>query len=249
MRGTNGCNPQESYAESCARHACRGAVTIGAQANAETSPTKVSALKGQHAELGAGDAPDFVLAGADDTQRLVAHVRKLADSAGITPHSSPESVGYTKAKVYTIDFGSETATVVSFPISGPQHVELSNLTFVLDSKEEIVEYAESIVTQADGGPFEITMYEGGELLRTDSVDPSEVSGNSDGIELMVSSEVKCVAAVLGVTVVIAALIVNMCGASCAVPYTPPTAAVCAACIGGVATVGGASIAAVMGCLS
>ena len=47
----------------------------------------------------------------------------------------------------------------------------------------------------------------------------------------------------------AALIVNMCGASCGVPYTAPTAAVCAAYIGGVATVGGASIAAVMGCLS
>lgn len=226
-----------------------GTGAIGAQANAETSPNTVTALRGGRAELNGGDAPDFVLAGADETQRLVAHVRKLADSSGITPHSSPETVGYSNAKVYTIDFGAEIATVVSFPISGANHVEVSNLTFVLDSDEQIAEYAESIVTQVDVGPFEIVMYEGGELLRTDSIDPSEVPSDSGEIELMVSSEVKCVAAVLGVTVVIAALIVNMCGGACAVPYTAPTAAVCAACIGGVATIGAASIAGVMGCLS
>ena len=47
--------------------------------------------------------------------------------------------------------------------------------------------------------------------------------------------------------VAAGIILVVCGGSCAVPVTPPTAVICAASIGAFAVVAGASITAVMGC--
>lgn len=59
----------------------------------------------------------------------------------------------------------------------------------------------------------------------------------------------CLMAVLGVSAVVAGIILALCGGSCSVPFTPPIATVCVACIAGIATVGGASIPAVMGCFN
>lgn len=226
-----------------------GSVAVGAQANAESPSATVNLLKaGNEESVKSGSAPEFTLVAVTETERIVSRVKEIADSSGIESHSPTETVEHSKAKVYEIDFGSERTTTVTFPISGPRHVELSNLTFVLDSNEQIIEYAESIVTEVDGGLFSITMYEAGELVRTDTIDPNENLDNPEFIARGGVSPEVCVAGVLGVSVVFAAVIINLCGGSCAVPYSAPTAAVCAACIGGVAVIGGASIAGVMGCL-
>lgn len=57
----------------------------------------------------------------------------------------------------------------------------------------------------------------------------------------------CIATVLGVSGAVGAAIAYACAGSCAVPMTPVTAPVCAACVGGFAVVGGASITAIATC--
>lgn len=225
-----------------------GSVAIGAQANAESPQPAVNTLKGSAAEgAESGSAPEFTLVGGDETQRIVSQVKDMAASAGIKPQTPSTAIKYSDAKVYTIDFGSETTTTVTFPISGSGYVELSNLTFVLDSKGQILEFTESVVTETDDALFAIAMYEGGELFHTETVNPQAYLDDQQ-VSARGVSPTACVAAVLGVSVVFAGVILTLCGGSCSVPYTPPTAVVCGACIGGIAVVGGASIPAVMGCL-
>ena len=79
---------------------------------------------------------------------------------------------------------------------------------------------------------------GADLVGLGSASSAAVAGNNPSQYLM---------AMRGVGAVAAGIILVVCGGSCAVPVTPPTAVVCAACIGAFAVVAGASITAAMGC--
>lgn len=84
------------------------------------------------------------------------------------------------------------------------------------------------------------------LIHSAEIDPSTLLAQS-GAAKAAADPTTCIMAVLGVSAIVAGIILVLCGGSCSVPVTPPTAAICVACIAGIATVGGASITAVMGC--
>jgi hypothetical protein len=61
------------------------------------------------------------------------------------------------------------------------------------------------------------------------------------------AKVACTASVLGIAGWVATILVNLCGGSCAFAETPPTAAICAACITGIVSTGGGALKAVLAC--
>lgn len=96
----------------------------------------------------------------------------------------------------------------------------------------------------------MTTYRDGVLVHSAELDPSADLaglGSESSAAVAVNNPSQCLMAVLGVGAVAAGIILVVCGGSCAVPVTPPTAVVCAACIGAFAVVAGASITAVRGC--
>ena len=96
----------------------------------------------------------------------------------------------------------------------------------------------------------MTTYRDGVLVYSAELDPGADLvglGSESSAAAAANNPSQCLMAVLGVDAVAASIILVVCGGSCAVPVTPPTAVVCAACIGAFAVVAGASITAVMGC--
>lgn len=80
-----------------------------------------------------------------------------------------------------------------------------------------------------------------------SADVGVYGGGSEVSQAGVGSTVACITAVLGVGGGTAYLIATMCAGACVTSATGFSAAVCAACIGGYATIGGASVTAVASC--
>ncbi|MDN5685730.1 MAG: hypothetical protein L0G94_03470 [Brachybacterium sp.] len=99
----------------------------------------------------------------------------------------------------------------------------------------------------------MTTYSNGELTMDKDtghafVSDSELLQQDPGLSTCgVGGTVACVATTLGVSGGAAHLIATVCAGACVTPATGFSAAVCAACIGGYATMGGASIAAAASC--
>ncbi len=161
-----------------------------------------------------------------------------------------------QAKVYTVESGHSIFTSVTVPIGG-RYSLLSNLTVLLDDTGEIAQYSETLYTENSDGNFHMESYADGDLVisrdtdiafMTDAelrLEMNDSPANGDVGTLGFWSTVACVGAVLGVSGTVAYLIVGVCTGACAVPGVGT--AVCVACIGAYATVGGASIAAVASC--
>jgi hypothetical protein len=232
-------------------------------ASAATAPAPAAPDGGQASAVtecaaGTGDAaapaagPEMVRlegAAADDT---AARATALAQAAGATPHTPTTAVDREGVKVYAIDVEGATATSVTFPLVGAGLVQPSNLTYIVDEGGELAQYSESTVVEREDGGLDVTTYRDGALVHSAALDPAAQPTGSlaDASASAASADpTTCLAAVLGVSAIVAGVILVLCGGSCSVPFTPPTAVVCAACIGGFAVVGGASIAAVMGCFN
>jgi hypothetical protein len=207
------------------------------------------------AEL-AGDtaAPQMTQLDQAASAEVAARTLALAEASGITSHTPAEFVQHDAVKAYALDVDGVKATSVTFPIAGEGFVQPSNLTFVLDESGALNQYSESTVVERESGVLDLSTYRDGVLVYSAELDPSTVAAGVGSESFSESTSAiaaispqQCLMAVLGVGAITAGIILVLCGGSCAVPITPPTAIVCAACIGGIAAVGGASIAAVMGC--
>lgn len=130
---------------------------------------------------------------------------------------------------------------------------MSNLTVLFDADGAVVQYADTLFSQGDSGNFHVTSYVDGALTNSANTGISYMSDEQLRSEVASQTAVVpmstagCLAAVLGVSATVAAAIAYACVGSCSVPMTPVTAPVCAACVGGFAAVGGASITAVASC--
>ncbi|WP_223830625.1 hypothetical protein [Nocardiopsis quinghaiensis] len=203
------------------------------------------------------DAYDMTLIDGAPAERLAADVAALVGDGEVTVHASAEALARDGAKAYQIKADSDQPqhTSVSVPISGGYSEPLSNLTVLLDAEGAVVQYAETLYSQADSGNFHISSYVDGALTKSgdtgipfvgDEQLRDEVAAANEAVAESASTGA-CVAAVLGVSGAVGAAIAYACVGSCSVPMTPVTAPVCAACIGGFAVVGGASITAIASC--
>ncbi|MCI4658976.1 hypothetical protein [Cryobacterium zhongshanensis] len=227
--------------------------------SATTTATAQTQAVGQCAALstGAGSvreapAPEMIQLDQAASTALATSVSVLAEAAGITSHTPAEFVQREGVKAYAIDVDGVKATSVTFPIVGEHFVPPSNLTFVLDETGNLNQYSESTVVERDSGILDLTTYRDGVQVHSAELDPSTLLAAGAAEPLFAAAAIspqQCIGAVLGVGAITAGIILVLCGGSCSVPITPPTAIVCAACIGGIAAVGGASIAAVMGCFN
>lgn len=210
-----------------------------------------AAPQGAAAMASVSDTPEMIQLESEAATAAAAQVVTLADQAGIAPYTSPDFVARDGFKAYAIDFAGVKATSVSFPIEGGAYVQPSNVTYILDEAGQLAQYSESTVVERADGVLDVNTYRDGALIQSAEVDPgADLSALSAGASAAAAVDpVTCLMAVLGVSSIVAGTILILCGGSCSVPVTPPTATICAACIGGIAIVGGASITAVMGCMS
>lgn len=203
------------------------------------------------------DAYDMALIEGAPAERLTADVSALVGDGEVTVHASAEALVRDEAKAYQIETDSDQPqhTSVSVPISGGYSEPLSNLTVLFDAEGAVIQYAETLYSQADSGNFHISSYVDGALTQSEDTGIPFVGDEQLRDETAAANEAvaesantgACVAAVLGVSGAVGAAIAYACVGSCSVPMTPVTAPVCAACVGGFAVVGGASITAIASC--
>lgn len=199
---------------------------------------------------------DMTQLDATASGEAVAGATALLDGGALTVHAAAGAVDREGAKAYLLEAGGETFTSVTFPVAGDHSALLSNLTVVTDADGGVVQYAETLVGSNAGGTFQLTTYVDGTLVNDEDtgiafVDDDQLAADvagSPGSDVVAAKNTgACLATVLGVSGVVGAIIAKVCVGACAVPMTPVTGPVCAACVGGFAVVGGASIGAIASC--
>lgn len=220
-----------------------------APSSTQAQATAECAAPGGNVEVpGTSDSAEMVLLDGEASATAASQARSLAEAAGITPQTSTEFVNYDGVKVYALDIDGVKATSVTFPVEGGSFMQPSNVSYVLDEAGQLSQYSESTVVERGDGLIDLNTYRDGVLIHSAQIDPSTLSAQQSAAGKAIDPTT-CLMAVLGVSAVVAGIILVLCGGSCSVPVTPPTATICAACIAGIAVVGGASIPAVMGCFN
>lgn len=165
---------------------------------------------------------------------------------------------YKKSKVLKIYDQKDTFTSITIPIKGERYSLISNLTLIYDSKNNLVTYTETLLSDKNN-KFRINNYIDGKLLEDKEtnityVDDSEIQKGLDELHNIASKNrcdfsfygvkktAACIAGVIGVNAGVAYLIAGTCAASC--PAVPP---ICAACIGAIATMGAGDLASIIAC--
>ena len=212
-----------------------------------------------------------------EADQAVAAVNASIAGGDVAVQASPGLLVRDDARAYLVDTGPEAFTSVTIPVGGRWSEPLSNLTVLVDADGDVVQHSETLVGRGPSGTFTVTSYVDGVLTGTQDTgfrhvsddqlrdgltpaagttadptvplqDKGELSqGQSAAASAGAQNTAACLASVLGISGVAAGVLAVMCSGSCAVPITPVTAPVCAACIGGAAVIGGASIAAVASC--
>lgn len=219
-------------------------------------PTVACSVDGTSAaDAQQNDAGDMTQIDGAQAGELAENAAELLDRGEVTVHAPADALVRDGTKTYFVEAGEENFTSVTFPIAGDYSELLSNLTVLFDADGAVVQYSESLIGEGSSGNFQVTTYVDGALTNSEDTgipylaDEELRSSVADTSEFAAEgmNTGACLAAVLGVSGVVGAIIAKVCVGACAVPMTPVTAPVCAACIGGFAVVGGASIAAIASC--
>jgi len=164
-----------------------------------------------------------------------------------------ENLDFEGIKALALDTKEGFFTSVTIPIVGEEYNIFSNITIIYDSNNDVVSYVETVLTKSFNGTFLVTSYENGKLIKEDVTDIDYVTNEEILMELdyfnsMSNSHSRsagCLAAVLGIGGATAAVIYTICGLSCTGLAVP----ICVACIGAYASIGGASVTAVVKCFT
>lgn len=223
----------------------------GGQAPAAASGSEAESCSGQG--LSAGSTTDMTQVGGQVADQLTDAVSAAVTSGEIATAAPRTALSLDKAKVYTVETDGPTYTSVTVPVAGG-YSTVSNLTVVFDDKGDIVQSGETLISRNDAGNFNISSYADGKLVKSNDTDRpfmtnaellQEPDQGTEVTTMGVGSTVACVVAVLGVTGAVGYLIVGACAGACTIPLVGT--AICVACIGAYAVVGGASITAVASC--
>lgn len=238
-----------------------------------SAPTAGASSESNLAASGASGPPDAAeICSAEHAAETVAVTENVEASALIdqvladvqdgtyTLHASQSDLEAEEAEATTIEADGEEYSSVTIPISGDYGMA-SNLTVVFDDDGSVQQYAETLHSENAEGNVAVESYSNGELAAQEDTDTAfmtraelqeKAQKAESGDEAVAQSggTVACVATTLGIGTVAAGTIVALCGSSCSVPATPPTAKICAACIGGIVTIAGSTTAfTVMGCFN
>ncbi|MBP1082350.1 MULTISPECIES: hypothetical protein [Bacillus] len=190
-------------------------------------------------------------------QHLTDMSKKAISSKQVILNNSGADLVFDDAKFLDIKENNEKYASVTIPIVGEQYSFISNLTFVFDSEDNIISYSETLITKSDNNKFVVTTYFNGKLVQEKVTDIDYISNSKlqrelkymqdkagDGVQAQKSFNevVLCISLVALIDLTVARLIAATCIASC-----PAVPAICAACIGAVAVVGGANIPAIISC--
>lgn len=200
-----------------------------------------------------GAGTDMVQVDGATADQFRQRVAAALDSGAVRTAAPRDAIKMDKAKVYGVSSAGANLTSVTVPVGGG-YSRISNVTVVFSADGSVLQSGETLISENADGNFTISNFTGSELVRRTDTDlafvtdaelattaapAAQVSSQSVG------STVACVATVLGVSGGTAYLIVGACAGACTVPVVGT--AICVACIGAYATVGGASIAAVASC--
>jgi hypothetical protein len=174
----------------------------------------------------------------------------------VTPRVAKSALKTSEAKVYAIPSEQGTYTAAIVPI-GAGYSLTSNFTVLFDKEGSVVQYTETQVSENAAGNFNITSYSDGKLIRSLDTDMPymtdaelQLQENSSKVApaaLTAQSTRSCLAAVLGVSGVVAGIIAAACWGACAAAAAGVGIPFCVACIAAYASVGGVSITAVGNC--
>lgn len=203
---------------------------------------------------------DMNLLSGNESKNLTDKVAAGINDGTYTSHAGSSSLDFNRTKVYKVTSGDQTFTSVTVPTNG-DYTTTSNFTALFDKDGNSVNYSETLYSQGPSGTFHLDKYANGQMSESKDTDvqyktnqqisQEDTQSSSDGATTYKSTgdKVACVASVLGVSGTVGYLIVGACAGACAAGETGVTIPVCVACIGGYATVGGASVTAVASCFN
>lgn len=190
-----------------------------------------------------------------DTQKI-SNAKDIVQNNNLTFNYLDAELDFENAIVLDTNAEGEIYTSITIPVVGQDYSILSNVTCTIID-DEIVAYSESLITTGDDGNLVINNYANGTFLETVEtgvyLSDKEIEEELDRLSEIVkktslqrgAGEIAgCLAALLGIDVTLAAVLVGMCSGSC-----PAVPVVCAACVGAVAAVGVGNMELVAKCFS
>lgn len=212
------------------------------------------------AESSAQSSLTTVAVGAEEAAEVTADAVSWLSSGEVTIEAPLSAVKASESKVSTVSTDGGVFTTVTLPVGGPYSLT-SNVSMILDSSGERLQYTETLVSENAAGNFKVTSYVDGVMTNDQDTDlafmsddelkadmaKSQAQGPDGGMQLAEKNTGACIATVLGVGGVVGGIIAYSCAGACAAAAIGVGVPFCVACIAGFATVGGASVTAVASC--
>lgn len=189
---------------------------------------------------------------AEADRAIVSRLQAALESGENRAETKISNLKFDEAKVYRIESQGQPLRSVTIPIVEEGVLFLSGITYIVDDQDQVKDQAESRLVLDGDGTYVVKTYKDGQLVGeydTGTTD-AQVRGESpDVVPYGFGEKAACVAATLGVSIWIANTIVGMCGTSCVAAETGVGAAICAACITGIVSIGGVSLTALYNCFT
>ena len=187
-------------------------------------------------------------------------IKEKVSKGELLVNSKQADLDYKSSKVVNISEEEKSYTSITIPLVGDNYSFASNLTVVFDSSLKSFTYTETVLTKSENDFFRIDAFTDGKQTKSEELDIPYLSDSEIKSEMSRLTEAKneldrnissrgaadkiaCIAVILGVTKYIAGIIVSFCSGSCAAGVVP----ICAGCVAGVVTFGGASLTALIKC--
>lgn len=198
------------------------------------------------------------------------HALHAIKANSVSLHSPNESIRISDSTVLQLEKDDGQRYIsITMPLRGSNLRLMSNLTVVLTPNNTVATYSETLVTENEAGNFQLTTYTDGKLAQ--DIDTGQKAIGDEALKAQIDeinsaiqnhqqtnagdkaqpagigTVAACLATVLGIGGATAWIIASLCGGSCAAVATGVGAAICAACIGAVATIGTGAISGAVSC--
>lgn len=238
------------------------ALVVSTAGAVHATPSTTESPEQSMAQAGAQSSLTTVAVDAEEAAEITSEVFSSLSSGEVTIEAPLSAVKASESKVSTVSTDDGVFTTVTLPVGGPYSLT-SNVSMILDSSGERLQYTETLVSENAAGNFKVMSYVDGVLTSDQDTDlafmsdaelkadmanaKSQAPGSEGGMQLAEKNTGACIATVLGVGGVVGGIIAYSCAGACAAAAIGVGVPFCVACIAGFATVGGASITAVASC--
>lgn len=218
-----------------------------------TAPVATSAMD----ELDETATNTITEVGSDTASTMTDAALAAVEDGEVNLQAAESFLDPSEATVHSVDTKEGTFTTVTVPVNG-EYSLTSNFSAVFDSSTNLVQYAETLVSENESGNFNVSTYTDGALTSDQDTDIAFMtdaeleldmakSQPDPGSEMRASNTGPCLAAVLGISGVVGGIIAYACAGACASAAAGIGVPLCVGCVSGFAVVGGASITGVASC--